>query len=153
MVELNPADFKIINYLLEKEDADYKEMAKALDIPLSTVYDRIKALKEKGIIKGAFVDFDLDKIGYKIMSLIEITFHDQKFKYELKKQLCLHKNVIGVLEVIGNYDMIALTKFKDPQELEPFIKELLSHKEIKNVDSNMVIMTDKFKLNPFPVEP
>ncbi len=42
-----------------------------------------------------------------------------------KKKLTLIKNVVGIYDVTGEYDAFLIAKFKDTNELNTFIKDLV----------------------------
>jgi len=141
-------DYKIINYLLEKDLQNYNKMSKETGIPASTIYDRIKQMKKNNVISKMTPQLNLEALGHKIFAALEIETKDMKSVDTLQKKLSLKPEIIGLFKMSGNYDILALTLVKNPGDLEAIINELLEEKEVKDVHGNLSIHTYKFKQNP-----
>ena len=87
---LQPKDVKILDALQENARLGVKQVARKTGIPITTVFNRIKSLESKGIIKGYSLEIDKKKLGKEIEAyiLINIAYdselHQDKFSLELK---------------------------------------------------------------------
>ncbi len=145
---LSPTELKILNYLLENDIQNYNKMSKQVGIPASTIYDRIRNLKKKGIIKKMVPDLDLEKIGYMVFAALEIEVNTMREVDTLKDKYTNNPAIAGLFKMSGNYDLLALVIVKTPSELEKTINQLLKEPEVKDVHGNLAIHTYKFKQNP-----
>ena len=147
-MKMTLTDFKIINYLLDNDLQNYKKMSKETRIPASTIYDRIKHLKQTGVITKMTPQLNLQTLGYNIFASLEIITHDMKGVDTLQQKLIHKPEIIGLFKMSGNYDLLALALVKNPSDLEEIINKTLLEKEVKDIHGNLAIHTYKFKQNP-----
>lgn len=67
---MDEKDFLILNSLSEDARTSIKDIAKRVKLPRSTVYDRIKKMKESGIIKKFTIVPDFKKLGKPITAFV-----------------------------------------------------------------------------------
>ena len=146
--KITHTDTKILNYLLENDAQNYNKMSKAINIPASTIYDRIRQLRKKGIIKKMAPVLDFDKLGYKIFAALEIETNNMRDTDTLKDKYTHNPNITGLFKISGNYDILMLVLVKSTIELEKIINQLLKEPEVKDVQSNLSMHTYKYSQNP-----
>ena len=99
--EIDDVDKKIVNILLFDADTTNREIAAKCKIALGTVNNRIKRLKELGVIKKKTIMVDYEKLGYQIEVLIALKIRKGSF-YEIEKELAADKNVFLVMDITGD---------------------------------------------------
>lgn len=67
---MDEKDFLILKYLSEDARMPIKNISKKVKLPRSTVYDRIKKMKESGVIKKFTVVPDFRKLGKPVMAFV-----------------------------------------------------------------------------------
>ncbi|MGB9958959.1 MAG: Lrp/AsnC family transcriptional regulator [Candidatus Bathyarchaeales archaeon] len=146
-------DLKIINLLQEDSRLSYNKIASKLGISVGTAYNRIKNLEEKGVLKGYTVLVDMDKVGYNLTALILIQA-EGKHLLDVETEIAKMNNVVSVYDITGDFDIAAIARFKDRNNLNQFIKNLLSlpyvKKTVTNVVLNVVKEDIKIKILPEP---
>jgi Lrp/AsnC family transcriptional regulator for asnA, asnC and gidA len=145
---LSLTDFKILNYLLESDVSNYNKMAAQTGIPASTIYDRLKKMRQNGFIERMAPVLNLEKLGYSVFASLEIEVYNMREVDSLKDKISSNPNIVGLFKMSGNYDLLALTVFRQPSDLEKLINELLKQKEVKDVHGNLSIHTYKFLNSP-----
>ena len=73
ILDLDDIDKKLINILQENADLTYAELGRKLGISPSTVYMRVRRLKEKGIIKRVVAKVAPEMLGYNPVSYTHLT--------------------------------------------------------------------------------
>ena len=110
-------DLKIISLLRRNSREKITSISRKTKIPVSTVYDRIKANNGK-IIKKNVSLIDFSKLGYSIRMhlLLRTSQRDKIENFSLKNQ-----NVNSVFRIDGDYDYSLDCIFKDMGEIQEFL--------------------------------
>ena len=61
MKKLDDIDLRIFSHLYKDADITNKELAAKIGIAPSTCLERVKRMKNSGVIKNAFIDIDFKK--------------------------------------------------------------------------------------------
>ncbi len=136
--EADDIDKKIVNLLLFDADTTNREIASKCKIALGTVNNRLKRLKELGIIKKKTIMVDYEKLGYQIEVLIAIKIRKGAF-YEVAKNLATDKNVFLVMDITGDYDAEVLARFHTKRQFDIFIKRLQQQPFIESTSTRMIL--------------
>ena len=115
-IKLDELDKKILNILQNNADLGYSELAKMLNVSPSTIYLRIKKLKDLGIIKRIIALVDYTKLGYEIIAYVFVKADPQKYNQVLSKIVNIQE-VIEVHDVTGAYYCIAKVIAKNTSDL------------------------------------
>ena len=115
-------------------------------MPITTVHDRIKKLKEQKIIKKFTVEFDNAKIGksflvYVLISVnIQLLKQKKKTQYDLADEIKKFPFVEKVDIVSGGADLITIVRVSDVQEFDKILLGKLQLLEgIDKTQSSIVI--------------
>jgi Lrp/AsnC family transcriptional regulator for asnA, asnC and gidA len=131
-------DQKILRMLLKDASANYETIAKQVDTSVGTVHNRIKRLKEEGVISRIIPEVDSKKIGYDICAMIDIRIKGGHLE-ELQKKYAKYKNVCSIYDITGEYDTTFVTKFKSTDELNSFVKELAGQKWVMRTNTKLIL--------------
>ena len=129
---IDDKDRKILEVLQENSNWSSHKISKKTLIPVTTVNNRIKKLKNLGVIKKFTVDIDKKKLGLNLSAYIFITLS----KYELKQEGMKTRDVINVIKknplvhtvenITGDFDILIKTYVKDITELNDYVVNVLS---------------------------
>lgn len=125
MTKIDELDLKILKELQGNARQSYREIAAKLKVAEGTVYNRVGKLNEMGVIKRFLVDIDYSKIGYDLTALIGIRVAGG-YLPEIEEMISKEKNVTAVYDVTGEYDAIAVVKFRDRDGLSRLVKKILA---------------------------
>jgi len=137
-VKIDEIDKKILNLLNEDGRMSYRKISRELDISVGTVHNRVDKFTKAGIIKKFVPIIDHSKIGYKLTTVIGVRVKGGVLK-NWETKTAYHKNVLGVYDVTGEFDAILIAKFKDTNELDTFIKELLKEPDVQRTYTQTVL--------------
>lgn len=138
MKTVDELDQKILRMLLKDASVNYETIAKEVDTSVGTVHNRIKRLKEEGVISRIIPEVDSKKIGYDICAMIDIRIKGGHLE-ELQKKFTKYKNVCSIYDITGEYDTTFVTKFKSTDELNSFVKELAGQKYVMRTNTKLVL--------------
>ncbi len=121
---LGDLDWAILRILQENSKQTYTEIGRRLNIAHSTVYDRIKKMEERGIIKKYSLIIDLEKAGVKVLTAILTIFTDPKESERVAKELAKYKEVLEVSTSLSEeLCVIAEVVADDQEKLHSFIAQ------------------------------
>ncbi len=127
MSKLDDKDLKILELLRANARMTTNEMSKKLEMPQTTIHNRIKRMKQSGIIKRFTIDLDRKKIGKNLQAYILCTVsyrtsRGQKIsQYEVAQMIEALPEVEDVSIVTGEIDLIVKVALGDVDELNNFV--------------------------------
>ncbi|AEC51203.1 transcriptional regulator [Pyrococcus sp. NA2] len=146
-MELDELDRKIIDILLRDSRTSYREIAKELNVAVGTIYNRIKKLEDSGIIQGFTVKLNYEHVGYELTAIMGIKAQGKKIR-EIERIIAKDKRVMCVYDVTGDYDIIVIAKFRNREEMNGFVKSVLSIDGVEKTNTHVVleIVKEDFRL-------
>jgi DNA-binding Lrp family transcriptional regulator len=131
-------DAKLINALLGDGRASLRSLGEDLDVSVTTVSNHLQELEAEGVIQGYSPRVDYDKLGYDVTAVIQLKVEGQALP-EITGRLRDVDGMVSVYEVTGDYDVIAIGKFHDTDEMNDRIKDLLGDAEIRETNTSVVL--------------
>lgn len=135
-------DLEIIELLLEDGRASLRSIAEELDVSVTTVSNHLKEMEEEGIIKGFKPVVSYPDLGYTVTCVLMIKAEGDSLR-DLVDDLGGMNSLLHVYEVTGDFDIIAIGKFKDTEEMNDTIKELLNSPMVRETNTNVVLSAVK----------
>lgn len=129
---------QLINALLADGRASLRSIAEELDVSVTTVSNHLTDLEESDVIGGYAPIVDYGKLGYDVTAILQLKVEGNALP-EVTERLKDHRQMISVYEVTGDYDIIAIGKFKDTDGMNDQIKALLVDPDIKETNTSVVL--------------
>jgi len=126
-VYMDEKDKKILKALEEDGSLTTRQVARLTGVPLTTVFKRIKLLKDKKIIKRYTIELDHDKIGkpiavYILVSAdIKILKEKERTQKDVKDDLLKISAIDKVDIVTGPQDLIIHARLGEIKELKDIL--------------------------------
>ncbi len=133
-------DRKLINALLGNGRESLRSLGEELDVSVTTVSNHLKDLEAEGVINGYTPIVDYGKLGYDVTTVMHLKVEGSALP-ELTDRLRNEKQMVSVYETTGDYDIIAIGKFKNTDEMNDQIKALLSDVDIRESNTSVVLNT------------
>lgn len=131
-------DKKIIQSLNENARKSFREVAKDVGTSVTAVIHRVKKFEDAGIIKGYIPLVDSGYFGMELMAVIALRISQGKL-LETQKSIARDDRVLAVYDITGEWDSMIIGRFKDRQDLNDFIKNLLSQKNVYRSVTHIVL--------------
>jgi DNA-binding Lrp family transcriptional regulator len=131
-------DAKLVNALLGDGRASLRSLGEDLDVSVTTVSNHLTDLEDAGVVDGYSPDVNYDALGYDVTAVIQLKVEGNALP-EITDRLREEKRMISVYEVTGDYDVIAIGKFRDTDEMNDQIKTLLTDPDIKESNTSVVL--------------
>ncbi len=131
-------DSKLVNALLNNGRASLRSLAEELDVSVTTISNHLADLEEKGAIAGYAPRIDYDLLGYDVTAVLQLKVEGNALP-DVTERLENHEQMLSVYEVTGDYDIIAIGKFEDTDDMNEGIKSLLVDPDIRESNTSVVL--------------
>lgn len=135
-------DIKIISLLQKNARLSFREIARELDVAVGTVYNRIKKLEESGVIKGYAPVLDYEKLGFGLTALIGVKAQGRKIQ-EIERKIAEKSRAMMVYDITGEFDIFVIAKFRDREDMNRFVKWLLSLDGVEKTNTSVAMQVVK----------
>ena len=135
-------DVEIIDLLLEDGRASLRSIAEDIGVSVTTVSNHLNEMEQEGIIEGFKPVLSYPDLGYTVTSVLMIKAEGDDI-LELVEELSEEESFLNVYEVTGDFDVIAIGKFRDTEEMNDIIKDLLNNPMVRETNTNVVLSTVK----------
>ncbi|SDK83607.1 HTH-type transcriptional regulator Lrp [Natronorubrum texcoconense] len=133
-------DDDLVNELLDNGRASLRSLAEELDVSVTTVSNHLSDLEEEGVIEGYTPKVNYDELGYDVTAIMQLKAEGHALP-EITETLRDHRQMISVYEVTGDYDVIAIGKFEDTDDMNDQIKTLITDPDINQSNTSIVLNT------------
>lgn len=131
-------DVKLVNELLGDGRASLRSLADDLDVLVTTVSNHLQTLEDEGAVNGYTPVVDYERLGYDVTAILQLKV-DGTALPEITGTLRGHKQMVSVYEITGDYDVLAIGKFTDTDDMNTLIKELLADADINESSTSVVL--------------
>jgi len=131
-------DLKILHQLQKDGRASCRQIAAQLDVATTTISNRIANLEKKKIITGYKASINYQQLGYEITTISLIKAKGNKIP-EITEQLKKDEHLTHVYEITGDFDILAIGRFKDQESMNREIKKLLAHPAIERTNTSIAL--------------
>ena len=135
---MDKLDYNIILSLNANGRKSFRHIAKELKVSLSTISNRVKRLEEEGIIERYIPVINRQKIGYDLTAVINLKLTHGKL-IEVQEKISKDNHVSAVYDITGDWDSLIVAHFKDRQDLNKFIKRILSMDFVERTNTQLVL--------------
>lgn len=127
-MKLDPMDIRILNELQNDSSHSNVELARRVHLSPSPCLMRVKALKDKGVIKSYVALADPKVLGLGLNVFISISLKEQSKEAlsEFEKRISDHDEVMECYLMTGDSDYLIRVAVTDMGDLEKFILEQLT---------------------------
>lgn len=137
-MDLDKTDVKLLNELSKDGRMSFRTLAKKAGVSTVTVLNRVRRLKEAGILRGFTTQINAIDAGYPLTILMNIRVKGGHLE-EVEKKLAQNPNICGVYDVTGEFDAVAVARFKNIQGVNKFAKTVLSMEWVEHTRTQVVL--------------
>ncbi|KKN00575.1 hypothetical protein LCGC14_1136440 [marine sediment metagenome] len=131
-------ELKIVRSLNKNSRKSFREIAKEIGTSAPVVINKIKRLEEQGAIKGYIPILDPEYFGFNLIAIVGIRISDGKL-IETQEKIAEDSHVFAIYDVTGEWDSIVIAHFKSRDDLNSFIKNVLSQKYVDRTVTHIVL--------------
>ncbi len=123
MARLDDSDYKLLSILRRNGRAPYSLLARELGVTESAVRKRIKKLQRMGGIRRFTVEYDLPG---EIRAIILVKTQPPVPVPEVSTRIMENMNIDKVMEVTGEYDIVAVARAQRVEDINELIDYIRS---------------------------
>ena len=141
MAQLDELDTAILRELQSDARKTNREVAAAVGVSPTTALDRTRALRKRGVIRGALLDVDLPSIGRPVQALIAIRIRPPSRRNieAFREWVSTLPDTLGVYVTTGSEDFIVHVAVPDNDSLYEFVIDRLTERpEVADVRTSIV---------------
>ncbi|MFP4403724.1 MAG: Lrp/AsnC family transcriptional regulator [Candidatus Woesearchaeota archaeon] len=117
---LSKKEIVIVTQLRNGARQNLTKISKRTNIPISTIFDKLKKLEERNIVKHTSL-IDFEQLGYNTRATIMLKSGKNE-RYELEKYLLKHEKINSVFKITNGFDFFIEGIFRTIKELEDFLE-------------------------------
>ncbi len=141
IIQLDDLDKRILRELQNDARVPFRTIAEAHGISIGTVHNRLKKLKEDGILKGFVPVLDDQKLGYTIIALVYVKI-EGGFLQNIEEQLSKFHEINVIFKTSGIYDLVLIARFQNMVDFSSFNNKISKLTNMK-AETNIVLDTLK----------
>ncbi len=139
---MSELDKKLLNILQENADLTYSEIGKILGVSPSTVYMRLRKLKERGLIKRIVAEVAPELVGLNLRALVFLSIDVRKYP-DITSKLASIPNVKAIYDVTGEWTLVAEVYVKDHKELSDLLDVIGALEGVQRTSTAVVLRVIK----------
>ncbi len=134
-VQLDEIDRKILAELQENADRSLDEIARKVGSSKTPVWNRIRKMREQGVIRQQTVILDPDALGLEacFFVLIRTSEHEADWQKAFLETVRKRPEVLEAHRLAGDIDYILKVRVKNARAYDVFYQALISEVRIYNV--------------------
>lgn len=147
--EIDEVDSSILRLLRENARMSFTAMARKTGISDATIQNRLKRMRERGIIERMTVFANPEATGYVVTAIILVQTATEKHD-EAKKALSELPEISEVYSVLGEYDLFVKVWAKGLEELNRIINDHI--RSIEGIEDLLeIVVVERVKEEAPPV--
>lgn len=141
MKKLDDIDLRILTILYRDADITNKELASQIGVAPSTCLERVKRMKNKKIINGAFIEINFKSLGGNIEAIAAIRLqpYSEDIVNNLRDDLLKLPEIVSLYHMGGSYDYFIHMAVRDSEHLRQFVfHAITSRDEVTTVETSLI---------------
>ena len=139
-MKLDDKDMDILGLLKKNAKSTTQQISRELNIPITTVHNRIKKLEAEGIISKYTIILNHKKLGKTISARLMIRVTKLADQFKICNEVLNLESVEKVYQITGDYDIVASVRVNDIEALHSLIMtQLRTMPEIRNTNATIVL--------------
>ena len=138
---IDKIDRAILNALQKNASLSVDDVSAAVNLSRNACWRRIKALEERGVIKGRVALIDPASVGVPltVMVLIRTNKHDEMWMKDFQSALQAFPEVVGAYRMTGDLDYVLRVRVADVPAYDAFYKRLTSRISVSDISASFVM--------------
>lgn len=132
----NNLDEQLVDALLHDGQASARNLADELDVSVTTISNRLRSLSETGIINGFTPIVAYDELGYNVTAILKLKVAGDALP-DVTDSLRNRTQIVSVYETIGDYDVLAIGKFTDIDDMTEQVRAINGDSDINQANTNI----------------
>jgi len=144
--QLDEVDVAILKLLQADGRITNADLAQKVALSPPSVLQRVRGLEKIGLIKGYHAVIDFDRLGFKVVALVQVTLslHQEQPIERFRKAILDIPEIVECYHVTGEFDFLLKVVVKDIRSYEILVRERISKiKGLSQIKTSFVLSTPK----------
>ena len=138
-MKIDKIDKKILDILQQDGRSSASNIANEIDISIPTVTDRIKKLKDFGIIKGIHAVLDPKPLGLDVAAIITLISESSLYYKEVTKEAEKTPEVLQCLSTTGKGSHMLFVVTQNSSTLEELLRKIQSWSGVIRTETQIIL--------------
>jgi Lrp/AsnC family transcriptional regulator for asnA, asnC and gidA len=140
--QIDPIDIRILSELTQDAEIPFVQLAKKLKVSNTLIHQRVKKLKEKGILRKARYEIDSYKVGFQTSAYTQIRLENNKYHSRIEDKLKQIPEIVECVNISGPYALLVKILAKNNRHLRDIIYDkILEIDGVENTNSTFSFET------------
>jgi len=139
---IDDLDRKIIGIMNVNARQSFRDIAKAAGTSVTSVIHKVKQMESTGAVQGYIPVVNAAAFGLDLTAIIALRISKGKL-LETQKRIAQDPRVSAVYDITGEWDSLVIGRFCSRDDLNAFIKKLLSLPNLDRSVTHLVLNTVK----------
>lgn len=139
--DLDRIDFAILDALQNNGRLSNKELAARVHLSPSSCWERVRQLREEGVVVGFHAELDPKALGIGLQAMIGVRLkrHTREAVESFRAHALDIEEVIAVYHVTGNKDFLVQVAVRDAEHLRDLALEAFTTRpEVANLETSLI---------------
>ena len=132
-------DRELLSALIEDGRATYQDLGRRVSLSSNTVGDRVKRLRETGILTGFTAGVDLAALGRSLRLLVDVQLREDVGRRDFEDGLPALPHVVSAVHLTGEYDYELRVVCADTDEFETVMDRLKRDHGVRRLRSRLLL--------------
>ena len=142
IMPLDEQDLSILKVLQKDGRISYAELSRIIDLPSSTIHDRVKKLALRGVIKKFTPILDEEIVGVNTGAIIGVETSAKQYK-KVADELCRIEDIVEVYGTTAEFDLMIKVKTFTSKELSRVLNEIRRIDGVEDIYVSSILETFK----------
>lgn len=147
-IDLDRIDIELIRLLRKHARLSNKDLAEAVGVAPSTALERVRRLRETGVILGFHAELNADALGIALQAMVAVRLA----RHSREMVDAFHDHLLGLSEVMAFYhvagadDFLVHVAVRDSAHLRGFLLAAFTQREeVAHIETHLIF---EFRRNP-----
>ncbi|OSQ40625.1 Lrp/AsnC family transcriptional regulator [Thalassospira mesophila] len=122
---MDAIDAKLLDILQEDASQSYAVLGGKVGLSVSAVNDRVRKLRDQGIIRAYRIEIDPLAVGRALMAMVWLRSDPGKSSRKMIKSLIKADEVMECHHMTGRFDFLLKLRLRDTAHLESFVTDVI----------------------------
>lgn len=132
-------DRELLRLLLEDGRATYQELGRSVRLSANTVAERVRRLRDSGVLRGFSAELDLAALGHGLTLLSDVRLREGTDRGQFEAGLTTVGQVVSAMRLTGEYDYQLRIACADSSEFESVIDGLKRDHGVRELRSRLLL--------------
>ena len=145
---MDDADIAILHELQQNARIPNSHLAEKVHLSPSAVLERVKRLRQSGVIKSFAAQLDNQALGYSLTVMMELRIEHNLCGSSISKELAKFPEILEIHDVAGDCDYILKVVSRDSESLRQTMRAIGAIPGVLSSQTKLILGTIKSELSP-----